>query len=416
MGLTPNDYAGSSPGRILDATWNGMGWGSLAGPAGGVVGGLGAGLGQAGLEGGQALANTGWGQEIRAATDAQSNELARLRESSNPLEKLYGYGQSVGAALQPSNLIGTALNLFGENDLQAPTNVGNLSPTGALRLDPFNEESNSPVDKAVAQEALTAEQEATRQAIQQERQARVEASSPENLEYMLNRLPMTPQSRSEITNEYLSQLAVMDEMYRSGGLTVPERVEERDGEMYTRDGTKVPKDQVQSVKNGDQEVKVVYRQANDDDLDDMQVDLYQRIVQSVPEVVAADREQTARMNRMLGYSTALQYALEPYRAQAQQLGATYQQAAGSNPLLAPFAQAFQVGQQGISDAYGAQAAVLPYQVMLEQQAKAQAAQAEQDALLARQKELERYKKELGASTYQPKTGSSDALAGLDLGG
>ena len=396
------DFTSTSLGRILGATGRGIGVGAFGGPVAGIVGGLGAGLGQAGLEGGQALANTGWGQELRSATDAQSNELARLRESSNPLEKVYGYGQSVGAALNPSNLIGTALNLFGENDLEA-SNVGNLG-------------SDSGEGKAQAQQVQGAYDAEQRRIAEDQRRARVEASSPENLEYMLNRLPMTPQSRSEITNEYLSQLAVMDEMYRSGGLTVPERVEERDGEMYTRDGTKVPKEQVQSVKNGDQEVKVVYRQANDDDLDDMQVDLYQRIVQSVPEVVAADREQTAQMNRMLGYSTALQYALEPYQAQAQQLGASYQQAAGSNPLLAPFAQAFQIGQQGISDAYGAQAAVLPYQVMLEQQAKAQAAQAEQDALLARQKELERYKKELGASSYQSSSGGSDALAGLDLGG
>lgn len=397
--ISDRDFDSSPLGRILGATRRGIGFGAFTGPVGGIVGGLGAGLGQAGLEAGQGVANTEVGKGLIERSDARANELAQMRESDNPLQKLYGWGQGVYEAVQPANQIGQALRLLGENDLEQ-TNVGNIG-----QGDP----SQSP-EAQQAQQQADARAEADRA-----RQERIAAATPENLDATMSRLGVSDRARAEVTREMQTQNAVLDEMARAGALTVPRPVTERDGKMYVGD-VEVPAEQVTTVKgpNG-QDVKVVETQATQQDLEDMRVETYGRIVQSLPEVVEADRAEIEQMNRALGMSAALQTAMGPYAQQANALADTYAAQAGANPMIAPLADAFRTGQQGIANAYTAQAATLPYQVMLEQQAKAQQAQAEQQAMLERQIALEEYRRQHGYSSYQQDT-SQDPAAALGLGG
>ncbi|HNI35316.1 MAG TPA: hypothetical protein PLV93_07940, partial [Microthrixaceae bacterium] len=248
------------------------------------------------------------------------------------------------------------------------------------------------------------------------RQQRIAAATPENLDAALGRLNVSAQTRQQVIDEFNSQSAVIDEMYLAGGLTIPQAIDERDGKLYLKGtDTEIPADQVDTVKGADgKDTKVAYRQATEADVDDMRAQTYQQILQSLPEVVQADRQQTEQMNRMLGYSAALQSVMAPYAQQANALADTYAAQAGQNPMIAPLADAFRVGQQGIANAYQGQAAALPFQIMLEQQAQAAQQQAEQQAVLERQLAVERYKAENGNRQYPGQ--SADALSGLNLGG
>ena len=391
------DYNSTPLGRVLGATRRGIGTGAWAGPVGGIVGGLGAGLGEAGLEAGRGVAATGPGQALINASDEAATRDAQARSSDNLLEKLGGWAQTGADMFNPGNLAGQALRLLGENNLEQ-TNVGNLGQQ----------------DKAAESQAQAQAADQRRVEAENLRRQKIAAATPENLETTMGRLNLSPSTRQQVIDEFNSQSAVIDEMYTAGGLTVPEPVTERDGKLYVGD-VEIPADQVDTVKQGDRDVKVAYRQATPDDVDDMRAQTYQQILQSLPEVVQADRQQTEQMNRMLGYSAALQSVMAPYAQQANALADTYAAQAGQNPMVAPLADAFRVGQQGIANAYQGQAAALPFQIMLEQQAKTAQQQAEQQAVLERQLAVERYKAENGNRAYPGQQGA-DALSGLNLGG
>lgn len=394
--ISDRDFNSSPLGRILGATRRGIGYGAFMGPVGGIVGGLGAGVGEAGLEAGKAVADTGVGKAIIDQSDARATEMSQYRDSDNPLAKLYGYVQGTTEAFDPRNLLGQGLRLLGQNDLEQ-TNVGNAG------------EGNPAESPEAKQQQAAAQRQAE---ADQFRQQRIAAATPSNLDAAMGRLNVSPQARQQVLDEFLSQSSVLEEQYKAGGMTVPRQVTEKDGKLYLGE-TEIPADQVDTVKVGGKDVKVVYDQATPDDLANAKVDTYQKIIQSLPEVVQADRAQTEQMNRMLGYSAALQSIMEPYQQQANALADTYAAQAGANPMIAPLADAFRVGQQGIANAYAGQAAAMPFQVMFEQQAKAAQYQAQQQAELERQLALEQYKQENGNRAY-PGTSSSgsDPLAGL----
>lgn len=397
--VSDRDFISSPLGRILGATRRGIGYGAFMGPVGGIVGGLGAGVGEAGLEAGKAVADTGVGKAIIDQSDARATELSEMRGSDNPLAKLYGYVQGTTEAFDPRNLLGQGLRLLGQNDLEQ-TNVGNAG-------------EGNPAESPEAKQQAAADQ---RQAeADRFRQQRIAAATPSNLDAAMGRLNVSPQARQQVLDEFLSQTSVLEEQYKAGGMTVPRQVTEKDGKLYLGE-TEIPADQVDTVKVGGKDVKVVYDQATPDDLANAKVDTYQKIIQSLPEVVQADRAQTEQMNKMLGYSAALQSIMAPYQQQAGALADTYAAQAGANPMIAPLADAFRIGQQGIANAYAGQAAALPFQVMLEQQAKAAQYQAQQQAELQRQLALEQYKQANGNRQYPGASASgSDPLAGLTGG-
>ena len=387
------DYNSTPLGRILGATRRGIGTGAWAGPVGGIVGGLGAGLGQSAMEAGHAVAGTGVGEALMEP----GRQGAENRQSDNLWDKARGWGDLFAMGQLPAQAISGFVRDMGSKD-PAEANVGNVGQQ----------------DKAAEQQAQAAANDQRVAEAEKLRQQRIAAATPENLDAALGRLNVSAQTRQQVIDEFNSQSAVIDEMYTAGGLTVPEPVTERDGKLYVGD-VEIPADQVDTVKQGDRDVKVAYRQATEADVDDMRAQTYQQILQSLPEVVQADRQQTEQMNRMLGYSAALQSVMAPYAQQANALADTYAAQAGQNPMIAPLADAFRVGQQGIANAYQGQAAALPFQIMLEQQAQAAQQQAEQQAVLERQLAVERYKAENGNRAYPGQQGA-DALSGLNLGG
>lgn len=390
------DYNSTPLGRVLGATRRGIGTGAWAGPVGGIVGGLGAGLGQSTMEAGHAVAGTGVGEAIMEP----GRQGAEARQSDNFLDKAKGWGDLL---FSPGQLPAQALSGFvrdmGSND-PAEANVGNVGQQ----------------DKAAEAQAQAAANDQRAAEAEKLRQQRIAMATPDNLDAALGRLNVSSQTRQQVLDEFNSQAAVIGEMYLAGGLTIPQAIDERDGKLYLKGtDTEIPADQVDTVKGADgKDTKVAYRQATEADVDDMRAQTYQQILQSLPEVVQADRQQTEQMNRMLGYSAALQSVMEPYAQQANALADTYAAQAGANPMIAPLADAFRVGQQGIANAYQGQAAALPFQIMLEQQAKTAQQQAEQQAVLERQLAVERYKAENGNRQY-PGQGA-DALSGLNLGG
>ena len=397
LGKDPNiDYNSSPVGRILGATRRGIGTGAWTGPVGGIVGGLGAGLGQSAMEAGHAVAGTGVGEALMEP----GRQGAENRQSDNLWDKARGWGDLFAMGQLPAQAISGFVRDMGSKDpTESQNNVGEFSP--------FGDPQAAAKAQAAAKDQRVAEAENLRR-------QKIAAATPENLDAALGRLNVSAQTRQQVIDEFNSQSAVIDEMYTAGGLTVPEPVTERDGKLYVGD-VEIPADQVDTVKQGDKDVKVAYRQATEADVDDMRAQTYQQILQSLPEVVQADRQQTEQMNRMLGYSAALQSVMAPYAQQANALADTYAAQAGQNPMIAPLADAFRVGQQGIANAYQGQAAALPFQIMLEQQAQAAQQQAEQQAVLERQLAVERYKAENGNRAYPGQQGA-DALSGLNLGG